>query len=148
MTARVAGAARRANALRAGVAYALIVFAAGFCLGALRTLALAPRIGPTLAVLLETPIILAVSWIVARWCTRRFGVGATTPERAAMGVIAFVVLMGAELVMALLLFQRPFAAYLASFATASGAIGLVAQLGFAAIPWVQARVADGRARRQ
>ena len=50
--------------------YAAAVFAAGFLLGTLRVLWLVPRFGPTAAVALELPLILAVSWIACRHVAR------------------------------------------------------------------------------
>ena len=41
--------------IRSGAVYFAIVFLVGFALGALRTLVMAPRLGDTLAVLLERP---------------------------------------------------------------------------------------------
>ena len=54
-----------ASSIKAGVAYAVTVFAIGFLLGTARVLLLAPRVGSTVAVLVETPVILAASWYVA-----------------------------------------------------------------------------------
>jgi len=59
------------KALRAGCTYFAGVFAVGFLLGVLRTLVLAPRIGETLAVLIELPIILGASWLICRRILRR-----------------------------------------------------------------------------
>jgi hypothetical protein len=125
--------------IKAGLAYFLGVFVVAFCLGMIRTLVVAPRVGATVAVLLETPIILVVSWWVSRWCTQRFNVPAATPDRALMGAIAFTVLMLAEFALSTVLTDRSPAAYAATFASVPGAIGLLAQIGFAVIPWLQLR---------
>ena len=45
--------------------YFLVVFGAGFVLGPIRVLWLEPQLGPTIAVLLESPILLLVMWFVA-----------------------------------------------------------------------------------
>ena len=68
-----------------GVVYFGIVFLVGFVLGAVRTFVIAPRLGATPAVLLEAPIILAVSWFVAIWCVGRFMVPAAPLARLTMG---------------------------------------------------------------
>lgn len=52
------------RALKAGAIYFVAVFTLGFCLGVLRTLVLVPRLGETLAVLAELPVILAASWLI------------------------------------------------------------------------------------
>ena len=125
--------------IKAGFAYFLGVFLVAFCLGAIRTLVVAPRVGATAAVLLETPIILVVSWWVSRWCTQRFNVLAATPDRALMGAIAFAVLMIAEFALSTVLTDRSPAEYATTYASVPGAFGLLAQVGFAVIPWLQSR---------
>ena len=57
-----------AATIRAEVAYGLIVFLIGFVFGSIRVLLLAPHLGETGAVSLETPIMLAASWFVWCWC--------------------------------------------------------------------------------
>lgn len=52
----------------------MIVFAIAFALGTLRMFVLLPWLGATRAVLLELPVLLAVSWAVAGWCVGRFAV--------------------------------------------------------------------------
>jgi hypothetical protein len=126
--------------IKAGLTYFLGVFVVAFVLGTIRTLIVAPRVGATIAVLLETPIILVVSWSMSRWCAHRFDVRAAT-DRALMGAIALTVLMLAEFALAVVLFRRSSAEYAASFVSIPGAIGLFAQFVFAAIPWLQWRVA-------
>jgi hypothetical protein len=122
----------------AGSVYALSVFAIGFVLGAIRVLLVAPRLGDTAAVLLETPFMLAVSWKISRWRTRTDGLSTDTGGALLMGAIAFAVLMSAELWTAVLAFNRTVAEYFAGFGSVSGAIGLAAQLCFAGFPYLQA----------
>ena len=97
----------RAAAL-AGSVYFAVVFLIGFGLGAVRVLLFAPRLGEVGAVLLETPIMLAVSWFLARWSVRRFRVPRLRAARAAMGTIAFALLMIAELGLSVLIFGQIF----------------------------------------
>jgi hypothetical protein len=126
-----------AAAIRAGSFYALIVFLIGFILGTIRVLLLAPRLGETVAVSLETPLMLAASWFVCRWCVDRLDVPPTVPNRSMMGVVAFAVLIFAEFGLAVLVFGRSGAEVVASYASVPGAIGLAAQIVFAAFPVVQ-----------
>jgi hypothetical protein len=121
--------------LTSGAAYFAIVFLAGFALGALRTAVVAPWLGEAFAVLLEAPVILAVSWFVAIWSVERFEVPAVPLARLAMGGVAFVLLMLAELGFAVTVFHRSGAEYLAGYQSAAGAIGLGAQVAFALVPW-------------
>ena len=99
-------------------------------------LVVAPRLGATRAVLAETPVILAVSWWLSRGCIARFEVSRAVPARLVMGLTAFIVLMLVEVTLSVTLFGRPIADYLASLRTVPGAIGLAAQLAFAAFPLV------------
>lgn len=121
-------------AARAGLAYVAVVFAVGFVLGALRVTLLVPRLGETLAVLLELPIILAVSWPTCGWLIRRLGVPADWRARAVMGGIAFAALMLLELGVAVLGFGRGVTQHLATYGHWHGALGLAGQVVFALIP--------------
>lgn len=131
------GPARRA--LTAGTVYFALVFLAGFALGIVRVLVVAPRTGAVAAVLLESPVILAVGWAVSRGCVARFGVGRSPGLRLAMGGWAFALLMAAEAALAVWVFGRGLADHVGAYLTLPGALGLAAQLGFALIPLIQAR---------
>lgn len=134
------------TAVRAGLAYTAGVFAIAFVVGTIRVLFVAPRVGDLLAVLLEAPIVLAVSWRVSRWSVRRFRVGEDSGSRVLMGGVAFAFLMALELVLAVVAFHEPLEHYVARFATAPGLVGLAAQVCFAAIPWFQHRRDHASAR--
>lgn len=124
-------------ALKAGVAYFAVVFAFGFLLGTVRVLGLAPRLGETGAVLIELPIILLISWFVCIWLLDRFAVPQQPAPRATMGAAAFALLMAAELGVSLLVLGRTDTGHLATYQSWSTALGLAAQLGFAAFPLLQ-----------
>jgi len=134
------------RALKAGLVYFTLVFAAGFALGTVRVLFLVPAVGETVAVLTELPVMLTISWIACRFSVRRFAVGPAAGERLAMGGLAFALLMIAEIGVAWLLGRRSVSAYLAHYATFSGAVGLAGQLAFAAFPLLQLRFPGGRRR--
>jgi hypothetical protein len=125
-------------AVEAGACYFAAVYAAGFVLGAIRVTIIAPRIGGTLAVLLEVPVILVISWAVAWRMTRWRGVPADLAPRLLMGLIAFVLLMIAELAVSMLVFHRSIIDHVMTYGSWAGAIGLVAQFAFAALPGLQA----------
>jgi hypothetical protein len=129
--------------VQAGVVYALSAFSIGFLLGAIRVTLVAPRVGETLAVLLEAPLMLAVSWKLSRWSAGRFGVLSHFNDALLMGVISFATLMSAEIVTAVLFFGRSVQSYFDGFASAAGMIGLLAQVCFAAFPVVQAGCGRG-----
>ena len=121
----------------AGLVYALSAFAIGFGLGTIRMLFVAPRLGATIAVLIEVPIILYASWMVARWCIAHFAVAESRASRALMGITAFAALLLCELGLSSLLFGRSIAAFFVEYASTAGAIGLGAQVLFAAFPYLQ-----------
>lgn len=124
------------SALTAGSAYFGIVFAAGFVLGLLRVLILAPRLGETVAILIELPLILLVSWIVCGWLIRVFTVAAAAGPRLAMGGAAFLFLMAAELALSVFAFGRPVSTHWQHYLTLAGALGLTGQIAFAAFPYL------------
>jgi hypothetical protein len=119
------------------VLYALLVFLIGFVLGTVRVALLAPTLGETAAVGLETPVMLAASWFVCRWCVARLDVPRTVPLRSVMGAVAFAALMAAEFTLAGLVFGRSVGAQLSAYASIPGATGFTAQIVFATFPVVQ-----------
>ena len=129
-----------AVALRAGIAYFLIIFAAGAVLGTVRVLLLIPLLGELPALMLEIPVMLVLSWIVCARLVAR-GTGPAHPRALLeMGSVAFALLMAAETALAMLAFGRPLAAHLAHYGTAEGLAGLAGQICFALIPLVQGRL--------
>jgi hypothetical protein len=124
------------RAIEAGALYAIIVFLLGFILGTIRVLLLAPRLGETIAVIVEAPIILGASWFVCRWCVSRLDVRRAVPARSLIGLVAFLVLMSAEVGMGAV-FGRPLGDQLAAYGSLAGAIGLAAQVIFAMFPVIQ-----------
>lgn len=125
------------SAVAAGAAYFAIVFAAGFALGAVRTLFLAPMTGETIAVALELPLMLAISWLACRAEIRRFAVPDARAPRLLMGGSAFALLIIAETLLATLLFDRSLSEIGEAWTTAAGALGLGGQIAFAVFPLLQ-----------
>jgi hypothetical protein len=124
----------------AGIVYFLIVFMLGFGLGAIRVFLVAPHLGETVAVLLETPLMLSASWVVCGWLVCRFNVASRTSAGALMGVVALGLMMTAEFAVSLLLFGRSPTQFVANFRTIPGTIGLVAQLAFGLMPLLRINV--------
>ena len=104
-----------------------IVFALAFALGVARVLVVAPAIGPAAAVFLEVPIVLAASWLVARWLLRDRNF--QLPQRLAVGGIAFALLMASEALLAALMFGQSLSQWIAAVLTPLGLFGLAGQLG-------------------
>jgi hypothetical protein len=128
------GGAKRSNILKAGAAYFSMVFAAGFALGAIRTLLLVPRIGELNSVALELPLMLVVSWYACGRALRRYPVPAGAASHAATGAFAFALLLIAELVLTVTAFGGTLATFATELATAHGALGLAGQIAFALFP--------------
>ncbi|MCB1686608.1 MAG: hypothetical protein R3E82_20995 [Pseudomonadales bacterium] len=99
--------------LRLGLLYFSTVFLAGFLLGVLRTLWLAPWIGERSAELVEFPVMLVVMVLAARIvvqrCPQRTSLLLIVGGIAALGVLVFDVLVGLwlrELSLREILFER------------------------------------------
>ncbi len=125
------------RALKAGVAYFAIVFAAGFVLGTARVLLFVPLLGELPATLLELPLMLAISWLVCGRLVNRFQVPQRIPARALMGAVAFILLMIAELILSLTIFKRPVQDFTNELATPQGMLGLAGQIAFALMPLIR-----------
>ena len=123
----------------AGCAYALIVYLFGFAFGTVRVLLVVPRLGETIAVLLETPFILLVSWKISHWTVARFAVDNRPAARLLMGGVAFAVLMLAEFGVAIVAFGRSVQEQIFAYGSVPGIIGLAAQVCFATFPVLQLR---------
>lgn len=95
-------------------------------------------IGVTLAVIAEQPFMLTASWFAAGWLVRRSDIVAMR-ERAAMGGVAFLLLMLIEPVLAALLFGQSPTQWLTGVVTMPGPIGLAGQIAFAMMPLVVKR---------
>lgn len=117
--------------------YFLAVFALGFALGIPRVLVLAPSVGELVATLIELPCILAASWFICRWVIRRHAVPADPATRLLMGALAFGLVMLAELGLSVLLFGWSVQEHLSAFRDLPTALGLLAQIGFGLMPWLQ-----------
>lgn len=78
----------QARSIFAGATYFALVFGAGFVLGPIRVLLVAPRIGERNAELLEAPLMLLVIITAARWVVRRFQLPLGASNRILVGMIA------------------------------------------------------------
>ncbi len=120
--------------IKAAATYFALVFGAGFMLGTLRVLLLVPRLGERTAELLELPLMILVSAFAATFIVHRFALPRHWVDRAIVGVIALVLLLGAELVLAVLIQDRSLAEYIAARDPVSGLAYLLALLFYAAMP--------------
>ena len=115
-----------------GLLYFAAVFTFAFAMGIARVLVVAPRLGPTAAVLLEVPILVGASWIVARHLLRNRSL--TLSQRATMGATAFTLTMVSEAALSAIMRGQSVTDWAAALATPLGLAGLVGQVVFAAMP--------------
>ncbi len=120
----------------AGAVYFGVVFGVAFGLGTLRVLVVEPAVGALAAVLMEAPILLGFSWIIAHRLVSRWIAPGNVQAAALMGLVAFVLLMSAELALSTLVFGESPAGFAAGWTTLPGAVGLASQIAFAGVPIV------------
>jgi hypothetical protein len=120
----------------AGLAYFALGFGAGFLMGAIRVPFLVPRLGARVAELLEMPFMLLVIFFAARFVVRRFALGGARAAQLAAGGIALVLLLAAEVTLAVVLQDQSLRDYIESRDPVSGGVYL-AMLGvFALMPFL------------
>jgi hypothetical protein len=120
--------------LKAGALYFVLVFGAGFALGIIRTLWIAPRIGLRIAELIEMPIMLGITFLAARWVVRRLSVPSKAASRLAMGLIALGLLCAAEITVVLRLQGLTLREYVTSRDPVSGIVYLASLALLALMP--------------
>ena len=120
--------------VKAGVLYFALVFGAGFVLGTIRTLWIVPRLGTRMSELMETPIMLVISIVAARWTVLRLAVPSVPSARLVMGGIALVLMLVAEFGFVLWLRGISIRDYLATRDPVSGTVYYVMLGVFAVMP--------------
>jgi hypothetical protein len=120
--------------LKAGALYFAITLAAGFALGTIRVLLLVPRVGERTAELIESPLMLAVTFLTARWIVRRFAVPPVAARRLGVGLVGLGFLLLAELAGVLLLQGMTVAEFVATRDSVAGAVYLILLALFALMP--------------
>lgn len=120
--------------LKAGAIYFALVFGAGCVLGPIRILWLVPKVGERIAELIETPVMLAVIILAARWVARRFVTPRTPYRLLAVGLISLGLLLLAELTLVLWLRGLTLGEYFASRDPVAGTVYLVMLGVFAIMP--------------
>ena len=120
--------------LKAGVLYFVLVFAAGFVLGTIRTLWAVHRFGVRTAELAEAPVMLGVSILAARWAVRHVGIQPLWSRRLTLGCIALGLMLLAEFSFVLWIRGLTIREYLEARDPVSGAVYLATLGAFAVIP--------------
>lgn len=118
--------------IKAAVLYFALVFGVGFVLGTIRVLWLVPHFGTRLAQLMEMPLMLAVSFIAARWIVQRLAVPFTVSNRLSMGCMALALMLIAEFTLVLSLRGVSIGEYLATRDPVTGTVYYI-MLGLFAI---------------
>jgi hypothetical protein len=116
------------------VLYFVLVFAAGFVLGTIRTFWVVPRLGVRTAELMEAPIMLGVSILVARWVVRHVGIGPLWSRRLALGGIALGFMLLAEFAFVLSVRGLTIREYFESRDPVSGTVYFMTLSAFSVIP--------------
>jgi hypothetical protein len=125
--------------LKAGALYFVVVFGAGFVLGAIRTLWVVSRVGTRTAELMEMPIMLAVTIVAARWTVLRLAVPSVPSARLGMGGVALVLMLVAEFGLVLWLRGLSIREYLATRDPVSGTAYYLLLMVFAIMPLLVSR---------
>jgi hypothetical protein len=130
-----------ARVARAAAIYFVVVLAAGFALGTVRTLVVVPRIGERAAELAEMPLLVAVSFLAARWIIARHA-PLRVAQRFAVGLIALGLLLAAEVFLVLGARQLTLQQYITGRDPVAGSTYVIALALFALLPLVARPRAD------
>lgn len=120
-------------ALAAG-SYFLFVFGIGFLLGPVRVLWLEPRFGRFVAVVIESPFLLAAMAVAAAWTARHFGLRQDRRSLIAVGIAALALQQIADLAVGWTTRSMTVAEQFAAFATPEGLVYAALLAAFAMMP--------------
>jgi len=127
------------HVLKAGAFYFALVFGAGFVLGPIRILWLVPRVGERTAELMETPIMLGVIVLAARWIARRVAGPPTPPRLLCVGFVGLGLLLVVEFTVVLWLRGLTIGEYFAKRDPVAGTVYIMMLGVFAVMPLLVAR---------
>jgi hypothetical protein len=134
--------------LSCALRYAIAAFGAGIVLGIFRNLVLAPLLGSLAALAIELPVILAISWFLAKkFVLAAIGVRAPIFHFVLAGAIAFAALILAEYILGKFAMGLTLSQFAGSWTTLEGAIGLLAQMLFGLFPLLQRLLTSADERR-
>ena len=129
--------------IKAGLAYFVLVFGAGFMLGAIRVPFLVPRLGERIAEIIEMPFMFVIVLLSAKFIVRRFALPATTSARLRVGLLALGLTLATEVLLAVAIQKQSLAEYIASRDPVSGTIFLLLLALFALMPLIIAQLPNG-----
>jgi len=122
---------------RAAAVYFGIVFGAGFLLAMVRVPFLVPRLGERVAELVEMPFMLVAIFLAAGYVARKYRTIVSGRGWLVVGVLALVLMLAAELMLAVVLADRSVGDYIAGRDPVSGGVYLGALVVFALMPWLR-----------
>ena len=122
--------------LKPAAVYFVVVFGAGFVLGTLRVLWLVPHIGARAAELAESPLMLLVTLLAARWVTVHLLESVRPSDRLGMGLTALAFLLAAEIGLGLLLRGGSVRSILLDKDPVSGTVYYILLAVYALMPWL------------
>ena len=125
--------------LKGGTLYFVRVFAAGFVLGIIRTIWIAPHFGTRYAELMEAPVMLVAIVLSARWAARCLTTPASWARRLAVGLVALGLLLLAEFTVVLWIGGLTITQYLADRDPVAGTVYVVMLAVFALMPLLVVR---------
>jgi len=132
------------SAVRAAAQYWAVIFGLGFAFGTARTLWLAPLWVTERAILAELPPMLLASALSANHLLRRHRL-VRPRDAAAMGALAFALLIASEGVLAVTVTGQTMQAWAAATAEVPGLYGLAGQIAFGVLPGLLAAARRRRA---
>jgi hypothetical protein len=133
--------APRPRIISTAALYFALVFMVGLALGPLRVLWIEPVLGPTIAVLCETPFLLAAIWFAARWTPRWSKLEGGSFSYLCVGLLALLFQQTADLAVGFGLRGMTLDEQLSFFRTPPGYIYAFNLLVFAFAPLLARRAA-------
>ncbi|MGL5362310.1 MAG: hypothetical protein ACRDBH_05485 [Bosea sp. (in: a-proteobacteria)] len=125
---------------KAALLFGLGLFGIGFLLAIPRELLLKPSLGEMGAVMVELPVVLGLSWHLARLLMRGSRFAWQLMPRLVTGAGALACLLMAEILLSVLALGQTWAAAFASIITPKGLAGLAAQALACSFPSMQQRM--------
>jgi hypothetical protein len=126
------------RALKAGIIYGLLGFAAGFLFGALREMLFIPLFGDRAGHLIEFPLLMVLIFLIAAALIRRREIRSAT-SAAVVGVTGVAILLAVESTFALAVMGQSTDEYLAGFNVLNGELFPVGLAAMALAPVFFAR---------
>lgn len=133
------------SVVRSAIVYFGAVFGVGFILGVFRVLVLVPVTGERYAEIIELPLMIVVTILVAKWVISKMAEPRTAVRGLFVGLLGFTVIVVAELAVLMLIRQQTLSEYLSSSDPVSGVAYFASLVLFALMPAIIVRI-SGRKR--